>query len=76
MSRQYRQVIHTSERRCRVLGADGKTYWKIIPATYTDRPIAPPGMSLEHARDHGLDFWSPDVGWIREGIKVEREQDS
>ncbi len=38
-----------------------------------ERHVAPPGMTLEQARDLGLDFYSPQLGWIRAGVKVERE---
>jgi hypothetical protein len=39
-----------------------------------ERHVAPPGMTLETAREMGLDFYSPQLGWIRSGIK--RETDS
>lgn len=38
------------------------------------RHVAPPGMSIEDARARGLDFYSPQAGWIRAGVK--REKDS
>lgn len=38
-----------------------------------ERHVAPPGMTLEDARAKGLDFYSPQWGWIRAGLKREHE---
>lgn len=48
---------------------------RIIQRYWTrERHVAPPGMVLEQAREMGLDFYSPSLGWIRSGVK--RETDS
>ncbi len=39
----------------------------------SERFVAPPGMTLDQARDLGLDFFSPQYGWIRGGVKREQE---
>lgn len=38
-----------------------------------ERFVAPPGMTLDQSRDLGLDFFSPQYGWIRGGLKREQE---
>ena len=38
-----------------------------------ERHVAPPGMTLEDARTRGLDFYSPQRGWIRAGVKPETD---
>jgi hypothetical protein len=43
------------------------------PISSSERLVAPPGMTLNQARDNGLDFFSPQFGWIRAGLKIERE---
>lgn len=43
------------------------------PISSSERLVAPPGMTLDQARQNGLDFFSPQYGWIRAGVKVERE---
>jgi len=37
------------------------------------RHVAPPGMTIEQARTMGLDFYSPQRGWIRAGVKPETD---
>ena len=46
---------------------------KRVPVKRKERLVAPPGMTLDQARDNGLDFFSPQYGWIRAGVKREQE---
>ena len=43
------------------------------PIVSSERYVAPPGMTIEDARLRGLDFFSPQFGWVRAGVKFERE---
>lgn len=43
------------------------------PVRSSERFVAPPGTTIEDARARGLDFFSPQYGWIRGGIKREQE---
>lgn len=52
---------------------DGKRYRRVHAPETRQRHVAPPGMSIEDARTHGLDFFSPSAGWIRGGVKREQE---
>lgn len=45
----------------------------VQPMVTRERHVAPPGMTLEDAREKGLDFFSPQLGWIRGGAKREAE---
>jgi hypothetical protein len=57
-----------------VYNAAGVVVKKIQRYRTHQRLVAPPGMPLEQARAMGLDFYSPQLGWIRAGVK--RETDS
>jgi hypothetical protein len=39
----------------------------------SERFVAMPGASIDDARQRGLDFYSPAMGWIRAGVKREQE---
>ncbi len=50
--------------------ADGREQW---PVRNVERHGTEPGMSEGDARLRGLDWYSPQYGWVRGGVKLERE---
>jgi hypothetical protein len=56
-----------------VTGEDGRRYRRTHAPETRQRHVAPPGMSIEDARERGLDFFIPSAGWIRGGVKREQE---
>lgn len=61
--------VWISTGRTRV-NEQGKT---VVILEQHQRSVAPPGMSIEEARERSLDFLDPFLGWIRYGRKREIE---
>lgn len=52
-------------RRLHITSADGSTREQL-------RPVA---ASIEEAKEKRWDWYHPELGWIREGYKLERDRD-
>jgi len=59
-------LVHYVPKREGIKIKNGKRYWEVVDH---ERPVAPPGMSLDEAREKNLDVYTPRLGWVWGGYK-------